>query len=162
MELSPIETRYFEPLEHFYRQIGKLTELRHLDLRMDKMGPNGERQSDIPTCSEVSFPGLLNIGMGRPGYLELLGGLSKLKQLCGSVFATTYETELRVGAVEAFWMREHWPLLERADFFHLKSEVTLPFRWLCAEQKKRQIELILVFRYERTDSMIERGWAFPP
>ncbi|KAK3837690.1 MAG: hypothetical protein JOS17DRAFT_786799 [Linnemannia elongata] len=123
VELSPIETRYFEPLEHFYRQIGKLTELRHLDLRMDKMGPNGERQSDIPTCSEVSFPGLLNIGMGRPGYLELLGGLSKLKQLCGSVFATT---------------------------------------WLCAEQKKRQIELILVFRYERTDSMIERGWAFPP
>lgn len=162
VDLSPIETRYFEPLEHFYRQIGRLKELTHLDLRMDMMGPDGERQREIPTCAEVSFPGLLNIGMGRPGYLELLGGLSKLKQLCGSVLADTNETKLRVGAVEAFWMREHWPLLERAEFFYRESEVTQPFKWLRAEQKKRQIELGLVVHYEMTDGMIEREWAFPP
>ncbi|OAQ32045.1 hypothetical protein K457DRAFT_16922 [Linnemannia elongata AG-77] len=162
VKLSPIETRYFEPLEHFYRQIGRLTELRHLDLRMDMMGPDGERQNNIPTYMEVSFPGLLNIGMGRPGYLELLGGLSKLKELRGSVFLDTYETELRVGAVEVFWMREHWPLLESADFFAGESEVTQPFRWFCADQKKREIELNLVVHFKNTDDMIVRGWAFPP
>lgn len=161
MELLPVEVRYFEPLEQFYRQIGRLVELRHLDLRLDLMGPNGGRHDDRPTCAAVSFPGLMNIGMGRPGYLELLGGLSKLRQLRGSVHADTYETKLRVGAMEVFWMRDHWPELEWADFFCREAEVTEPFKWLREEQKKRQINLNLVAGYEMTHNMIESEWAFP-
>ncbi|KAG0303041.1 hypothetical protein BGZ97_002064, partial [Linnemannia gamsii] len=89
-ELTPTtKTRYFEPLDQFYRQVVRLMGLQHLDLRMDMMSPSNERQEDIPTYAEVSIPGLINVGMGRPGYLELLSGLSKLKQPCGSVLADT-------------------------------------------------------------------------
>ncbi|KAG0293212.1 hypothetical protein BGZ96_003153 [Linnemannia gamsii] len=125
VELLPAEVHYFEPLEQLYRQIGRLVELQHLDLRLDMMGPNGEMHEDTPACTEVSFPGLMNIGMGRPGYLELLGGLSKLRQLRGSVLADTYETKLRVGAMEVFWMRDHWPELEWGDFFCAESKFLL-------------------------------------
>jgi hypothetical protein len=143
-ELTPTtKTRYFEPLDQFYRQVVRLMGLQHLDLRMDMMSPSNERQEDIPTYAEVSIPGLINVGMGRPGYLELLSGLSKLKQPCGSVLADTYETRLRVGAVEASSMRDHWPkLCEWADFIYTNSALMEPFKIVArgAEEKTDRTE----------------------
>ena len=59
-------------------------------------------------------------------------------------------------------MQEQEPLLERAGFFCRESGITQPFKWLCAEQKERQIELSLVIHYEMTDGMVEREWRFLP
>ncbi|KAF9902020.1 hypothetical protein EC991_005403 [Linnemannia zychae] len=65
--------------------------------------------------ADASFPGLLTLGeksIGRPGYLSLLGGLTKLRELRGWVQATTTETSKTVGQKEMEWMIEHWPRLE--------------------------------------------------
>ncbi|KAF9135537.1 hypothetical protein BGW39_002285 [Mortierella sp. 14UC] len=162
VELTPTETRFFESLERLYRQIGSLVELQHLDLQLDLMSSDGGRHEDIPTSSEVSFPGMLNLDMGRPGYLELLGGLKKLRELRGSVRADTYETTLRMGALEAYWMRDHWPELELAEFFFKGSDITQPFRWLQEQQRQRGRNLKLVVPYSLYEDCVERVWAFPP
>ncbi|KAK3807992.1 MAG: hypothetical protein JOS17DRAFT_766515 [Linnemannia elongata] len=65
--------------------------------------------------ADASFPGLLSLGdetTGRPGYLSWLGRLTKLRELRGSVQATTTETSKTIGRKELEWMLEHWPKLE--------------------------------------------------
>ncbi|KAF9138102.1 hypothetical protein BGX30_009589, partial [Mortierella sp. GBA39] len=92
--LSVEETQQFKDLESFYRQIGKLTQLRRLDLRAHYYDPTGKRDRSRAFGSNA-FPGMMNLGgekTGRPGYLQLLGGLTKLKTLVGSVAADTKET----------------------------------------------------------------------
>ncbi|KAF9548496.1 hypothetical protein EC957_006309 [Mortierella hygrophila] len=96
--LSVEETQQFKDLESLYRQLGKLTQLRRLDLRAYYYDPTGKSNP-----SGAPFPGMLNLGSektGQPGYLQLLGGLTKLKTLVGSVAAYTRETMLTIGMDE--------------------------------------------------------------
>ncbi|KAK3811348.1 MAG: hypothetical protein JOS17DRAFT_842926 [Linnemannia elongata] len=58
--------------------------------------------------ADASFPGLFSLGdelAGRPGYLKMLSGLTKLKELRGHVQANLGRRELE-------WMLAHWPKLE--------------------------------------------------
>ncbi|KAG9064707.1 hypothetical protein KI688_002966 [Linnemannia hyalina] len=108
--LTEDERAQFSLLETLYRQIGALVELEHLDMRV------------VVECTpfhysyhDVSFPGMLSLGdevVGKPGYLDLLGGLKKLRSLNGSVRAKTDETRVTFGQRECEWLNENWPVLE--------------------------------------------------
>ncbi|KAH7055131.1 hypothetical protein BKA57DRAFT_532818 [Linnemannia elongata] len=130
--LSPAETAQFQSLEALYRQIGALTQLERLTLKAFFNDPAGARPADIK-FTRNSFPGMLNlknVETGRPGYLQLLGGLTKLKKLSGSVSATIEETKATIGMDEVKWMDKHWPELEDADFFLTRDRTTSkPFQW---------------------------------
>lgn len=74
-------------LERLYRQIGALTQLRILDLRVAE--EEGSRNySDFPTAyKHKTFPGMMTLEdrtAGRLGWLQLLGGLRNLEGLYGS------------------------------------------------------------------------------
>ncbi|KAG0272524.1 hypothetical protein BGZ95_011734, partial [Linnemannia exigua] len=78
-------------------------------------------------------PGMLGIRddeMGRPGYLDLLSGLVKLKELRGSVRVTTNEAKATVGDREMEWIGSHLPALERVAFFKWESFVNVRFEQL--------------------------------
>ncbi|KAG0292337.1 hypothetical protein BGZ96_004297 [Linnemannia gamsii] len=102
--LSDDEQRLFTKLEKFYTQIGDLTELEYLDLRVIENSHNGEDNEDdnandasvtLPLSSIDSYlyddgtldcllPGLLSLpnnNTGKPGFLHLLSGWTKLKEL---------------------------------------------------------------------------------
>ncbi|KAF9088113.1 hypothetical protein BGX23_007642 [Mortierella sp. AD031] len=163
VELTPKETEYFASWERFYRQIGALIELRYLELRLELCGHRGQDLMRICSPWEICFPILMSLGdeeSGRLGYLSLLGGLSKLKELRGSFRTDTRETSRRVGWAEAKWTYERWPELEVADFLSENSETSEPFMWLQEQQRKRQRNLIMAAPY--VDDLIVRGWAFPP
>ncbi|KAK5807821.1 hypothetical protein F5H01DRAFT_352697 [Linnemannia elongata] len=121
--LSPAETAQFQSLEALYRQIGALTELERLTLKAVYYDPAGARLADTK-FEQNSFPGMLNLKndeTGRPGYLQLLGGLTKLNTLFGSVSVLTEETRATIGIDEATWMENYWPALERAELLRLSG-----------------------------------------
>ncbi|KAF9123439.1 hypothetical protein BGW39_008970 [Mortierella sp. 14UC] len=105
-----------DQLEKFYRQIGALTQLSHLHLRAVSTDAEGAPLPlETTPYRRNNFPGMLSLGdeyTGGPGYLDLLGGLIKLKKLQGSVLATTDQTRRTMGWPEARWMARHWPDLE--------------------------------------------------
>lgn len=130
--LSAAEEDQFGQLEAFYRQIGELVEIQSLDLSVTFYDPQGVRPLNFNTRTNT-FPGMLSTGnhrSGRPGYLHHLGGLTKLRELAGSVSAETGETKVTMGLIEAWWMNEHWPVLQSARFFQFKSNITDTFKWL--------------------------------
>ncbi|KAG0292774.1 hypothetical protein BGZ96_003705 [Linnemannia gamsii] len=129
--LSKEETAQFRMLESFYQQIGMLTELQFLNLSALFFDPreNGRRFSY--ELFDSTFPGLLSLGSretGRLGYLHLLGGLTKLRSLDGSVSATTEEGKAALGMGEVIWMEQHWPALEYARFFDVDDLGDVTFR----------------------------------
>ncbi|KAF9548504.1 hypothetical protein EC957_006317 [Mortierella hygrophila] len=96
------ETQQFRELESLYRQLGKLTQLQRLDLQALYFDPITMLESSWD-FRDNSFPGMLSLGSkkrGRPGYLRLLGELTKLKTLVGSVAANTMETSMTFGMDE--------------------------------------------------------------
>ncbi|KAF9337468.1 hypothetical protein BGZ91_009443 [Linnemannia elongata] len=114
--LTEDERAQFSLLEILYHRIGALVELEHLDMRAVV-----ECNDEIPfqySYRDVSFPGMLSLRdeiLGKPGYLDLFGGLKKLRSLNGSVRAKTDETRVTVGQRECEWLNENWPLLEDVD-----------------------------------------------
>ncbi|KAK5808451.1 hypothetical protein F5H01DRAFT_352121 [Linnemannia elongata] len=114
--LTEDERAQFSLLEILYHRIGALVELEHLDMRAVV-----ECNDEIPfqyLYRDVSFPGMLSLRdeiVGKPGYLDLFGGLKKLRSLNGSVRAKTDETRVTVGQRECEWLNENWPLLEDVD-----------------------------------------------
>ncbi|KAG0286025.1 hypothetical protein BGZ96_009812 [Linnemannia gamsii] len=130
--LTAAETQHFARLETLYIQIGKLTSLQTLGLKMITLDRHG--RVDVEALGEpMSFPAMLSTGdtfEGRPGYLCHLDGLSRLEILEGSVRVDTVETKLTVDWAEAKWMNKHWPLLRRAEFFSRAEHMTHPFKWL--------------------------------
>lgn len=52
-----------------------------------------------------------------PGYLELLSGLTRLKEIHGSVAPETPNRMMEVDAKEVDWILEHWPEFAEASFF---------------------------------------------
>ncbi|KAG0218153.1 hypothetical protein BGX33_008328 [Mortierella sp. NVP41] len=80
--LSDQEQEQFSTLERLYREVGRLTELSFLDLEILPLNDQG-RPTDTPR-RRGTFPALLSLGdlnAGRPGYLDCLGGLTKLREL---------------------------------------------------------------------------------
>ncbi|KAG0319139.1 hypothetical protein BGZ97_002692 [Linnemannia gamsii] len=95
----------FALLERCNEQIGSLSELEQLVLRLRRRGEVIVREdamrtkANTGTCMEEdifynyqgdSFPGMLSLGNKRgqrPGYLHLFAGLIKLKEPRGSVYA---------------------------------------------------------------------------
>lgn len=140
--LTKDERAHFSLLETLYRQVGALVKLEHLDMRAvaECSGDDVHRYA----YGDVSFPGMLSLGdeiSGRPGYLDLFGGLKMLRSLNGSVRANTDETRVTVGQQECEWLSVHWPLLEDLDFcsYRLRDDILLDvygkdertcFRWL--------------------------------
>jgi hypothetical protein len=130
--LSAAEQEQFDQLEVLYRQIGELVEIQTLELSAVFYDPNDRRPFSFRTGANT-FPGMLSTGnhrSGRPGYLHHLGGLTKLRELAGSVSAETGETKVTMGLIEAHWMNEHWPVLQCARFFRSQSNITNSFKWL--------------------------------
>ncbi|KAF9135561.1 hypothetical protein BGW39_002309 [Mortierella sp. 14UC] len=145
--LTPAEEQLFAMLEKLYRQVGLLTEVRRLDLRLEWLGDEG-----FPTQNSAyntnSFPALLSLGdarTNRPGYLHLLAGLKKLQNLRGSVFMDVDETEKTVDYREVVWMDDNWRELTIAEFFLNEEgqESRECFKWLKRQREHDKISLTL-------------------
>lgn len=97
--LSAAEIEQFAQSEAVYRQICALTDLDYLNLKILLYDPEGNR----PISDDVefnAFPGLLSIcnrRYRRPNYFHHLAGLTKLKDLFGSVLAITEEIHVPMG-----------------------------------------------------------------
>ncbi|KAG0310219.1 hypothetical protein BGZ97_012709, partial [Linnemannia gamsii] len=127
--LSAEETAQFRLLESFYRQIGTLTELQILNLQALFFDPRENGRKISTEFYDDIFPGLLSLGSretGRPGYLHLLGGLTKLRSLEGSFSATTEEAKATFGVREVVWMEQHWPALEYGVLCQLRVRLPEP------------------------------------
>lgn len=115
--LAKDEEHIFTQLEVFYQQIGKQTNMQLLHLHR----PPGNRPGASRLFSEkIPFPGLLSLRenvAGRPGYLDLLGRLSQLKEVGGDVAPETLNYQMAKDAPEVDWILEHWPCL----LFHVSS-----------------------------------------
>ncbi|KAF9156325.1 hypothetical protein BG015_005978 [Linnemannia schmuckeri] len=143
--LSSEEWQHFTILERLYRQIGSLSQLTHLKLKafvLDQLeGVGGVMAAYVNN----TFPALLSLGdidrSGRPGYLECLAGLTKLRELRGSVRTNTEETKVTMGWSEAKWMATHWPNLEIAEFFGKDDKLTDPFLWLQDQSKGAKLNV---------------------
>ena len=65
-----------------------------VDNTRDKF-PSSYADNLVTKTADASFPGLLSLGdpeIGRRGYVECLSGLIRLRELRGSVQATTTDT----------------------------------------------------------------------
>ncbi|KAG0279725.1 hypothetical protein BGZ95_000388 [Linnemannia exigua] len=136
LNLFAEETRQFELLERFYRQIGVLVQLQFLDLRVKYFHAHGNPINK--PYSAATFPGLFSVGdkrTDRPGYLQLLAGLTKLKELRGSVSANTDEAKVTMGWKEVVFMDEVFSNLRVAEFFSEGAPLRPPFQWL-QEQRR--------------------------
>ncbi|OAQ32002.1 hypothetical protein K457DRAFT_135750 [Linnemannia elongata AG-77] len=138
VRLSDEEQNQLSFLELLYEQIGLLTELEHLSLSLsvadDYLEDEEEDDEDLTTWDRCVFPGLLTLDgdktKGLPGYLGMLSGLKKLKILEGFMSVSTKETKATMGWKEVEWIKEHWPRLEKAEFFGAYSEIRPCFAWL--------------------------------
>lgn len=130
-----------DALRQLYRQIGRMTRLKVLDLR---------RQDTYSKLDyrEVSLPGLLTLEgeeSGALGCLSMLEGLTDLRELRGSVRADTLEVSKRMGWQEAKWIAEHWPALEVAEFLPddyakiLDFKVPAHLEWLQEQRPKLRL-----------------------
>ncbi|KAK3822173.1 MAG: hypothetical protein JOS17DRAFT_819363 [Linnemannia elongata] len=132
-------------LARHYQQIGALKDLRVLDLRACvATHPLPRVSSRKWNLGRDCFPALLNLentDTGRPGYLSLLGGLTHLEELRGSVCLTTPEYKVTVGLSEARWMNENWSNLRVAWFFLKGDKPNKPFVWLAKKPRKAKLEL---------------------
>ncbi|KAF9899664.1 hypothetical protein EC991_008509 [Linnemannia zychae] len=144
--LTLSEEHLFAMLEKLYTQVGLLTEIRRLDLRLEWLDNEGFPTQDSAYDTN-SFPALFSLGdarTNRPGYLHLLAGLKKIQKLRGSVFMDVDETEQTVGWKEVVWMDENWRKLTIAEFFHNQGEEAREcFVWLKKQRKHDTIPLML-------------------
>ncbi|KAG0308708.1 hypothetical protein BGZ97_013278 [Linnemannia gamsii] len=119
-------TALVQRLESLYRQLGALMELERLYLQAVFYDPGAH--CHLPRTYWLStFPGMLldTTGDGGPGggsggrpagYLHLLGGLTRLKDLyVSSRSPRKEENNLTIGVEELKWMGKHWPMLEETS-----------------------------------------------
>ncbi|KAG9064699.1 hypothetical protein KI688_002958 [Linnemannia hyalina] len=103
------EQRQMAVLEKFYKQLGVQTELEVLELW----------RIEHNSLGYLTFPALQSLGdpvAGRPGFLDLWGGLKNLRSLRGSFSSYSDENRVVVGMREVQWIADAWPKLEEADF----------------------------------------------
>ena len=87
------------------------------------------------------FPCAPKFDTGRLGYLSLLGGLTHLEKLRGSVCLTIPECRVTVGLSEAIWMNGNWSTLRVAGSFLKGDKTNNTFVWLAKQPKKAKLEL---------------------
>lgn len=128
------EQRQMAVLEKFYKQLGAQTKLEVLELW--RIEPTSNAENDDP-LRDLTFPALLSLGdpvAGRPGFLNLWGGLKNLRSLRGSFSSYTDENRVIVGMREVQWIAEAWPELKEADFCpeppYGEGELLPHFKWL--------------------------------
>lgn len=113
-------------------QIGRLTELRQLNIAMVWL--DEAREMDGPRrITPMLLPAMLSLGNtleGRPGFLKHFSGLTKLETLSRSVRADTEEAKKTINWDEVNWIYLHWPKLKHAHFFGSEKEIRTPFLWL--------------------------------
>ncbi|KAF9911802.1 hypothetical protein EC991_002104 [Linnemannia zychae] len=108
---SAEENEIFSQLELFYRQIGKQKNLEHLDLYL---GRHIDPETGKVQEGARALPGMLTLqdnAGGRPGYMDLLYGLSKLRMIGGDIAAETKDDKIPEDAPEVDWILKHWPSL---------------------------------------------------
>lgn len=142
----------WETLRKFYHQIGRLHQMEILDLKACLVYLNSAPSG--VTWSHITLPGMLLMPFTpkpsllppsrnqniTPGFLNLLSGLTKLRELRGSVRLDlpVMMSTMRLDSYR--WMARHWPMLKKADFLQpgYQSEFvyTLPphITWLFAER----------------------------
>ena len=118
-------------LERFYRQVGALTQLRILDLKVAVARNRRDSQGLYLTYKDRTFPGLLTLegrSKGRLGWLQLLDGLGNLEELHGSFNLDAMVPGFEFGQDEADWMVSHWPRLKFIEFYTYPEgdDVVLP------------------------------------
>ncbi|KAG9068523.1 hypothetical protein KI688_010796 [Linnemannia hyalina] len=92
--------KHFARLERLYLQVGRLTQLRILQLLMVKL--DGEYQLE-GTSTKV-----------EQGIWNHLAGLKKLERIAGSIDIDNVETKVTSEWRKAVWMYEYWPRLQTA------------------------------------------------
>lgn len=107
-KVSQPPKEYWQKLRSFYTQLGKLTELKELEIFI------------APSLYPLRLLNGLSLEeedkeTGRQGFLSLLGGLKKLRVLHGSFWSGTEEPIATFGQLEAEWIVCHWPALETID-----------------------------------------------
>ncbi|KAF9150544.1 hypothetical protein BG015_007657 [Linnemannia schmuckeri] len=145
----------WEALRKFYQQIGALHHLQVLDLKACLVYPGSVPSG--ATWSDISFPGMLLMPFTPkpsssssslparnkniiPGFLDLLSGLTKLRELRGSVRVDlpVMMSAMRLDSYR--WMARHWPMLKVAEFllpgYQSALVYTLPphITWLFTER----------------------------
>ncbi|KAG0366262.1 hypothetical protein BGX24_003783 [Mortierella sp. AD032] len=114
-------------LERFYRQIGALTQLRTLDLRIAASMYTQDKNGKDIMYYDKTFVGMLTLedrSAGRVGWLQLLGGLKSLEELHGSFNIDAMQEHFEFGQREADWIVEHWPKLKFIEFYTLSEETS--------------------------------------
>ncbi|KAF9123054.1 hypothetical protein BGW39_009315 [Mortierella sp. 14UC] len=107
-------------LERFYRQIGALTQLRVLDLKVsvdsNARGPDGYYLA----YKDKSLTGMLTLedrNAGRLGWLRLLEDLKNLEEFHGSFNVDAMQARFEFGQREADWIVDHWPKLKFIELY---------------------------------------------
>ncbi|KAF9123449.1 hypothetical protein BGX30_001460 [Mortierella sp. GBA39] len=116
--LSAAEKDIFTQLEVFYQQIGKLTGLRHLHIGRTEYSEQGLVVGRCP-LRDRPLPGMLILSTNRadrPGFLDVLGGLSKLETVGGAIFPETVGGKMSELTSEFTWICKHWRSLRQPDF----------------------------------------------
>ncbi|KAF9150540.1 hypothetical protein BG015_007653 [Linnemannia schmuckeri] len=130
--LSLQEKRQFAQLECLYRQLASLQDLVHLDLRaLATHAINGSIED--PFYFNHTFPAMMSLAdtkSGRPGFLELFAGWTKLEVLRGSFNVSTDEALETMGCPESTWLSKHWPKWKEGEFFQGFDESREVFVWL--------------------------------
>ena len=109
------DKQIFSQLEAFYRQIGELKNLVYLHIGRAFFNERGLIAGSFMS-EEMPLPGMLHLrgsDVDRPGFLDLLGGLSKLEKIGGSIIPETKDFKFSKDAKEVEWVLEHWPLLSK-------------------------------------------------
>ncbi|KAK5808492.1 hypothetical protein F5H01DRAFT_352200 [Linnemannia elongata] len=142
----------WETLRKFYRQIGRLHQLEILDLKACSVYPSSAASG--ATSSDITLPGMLLLPFTpkpsllhppknqniTPGFLDLLSGLTRLRELRGSVRVDVPVMRLTMRLDTYRWMARHWPLLKVAEFltpgYQSAFVYTLPphITWLFTER----------------------------
>jgi hypothetical protein len=134
------EVELYAKYKKLYQQIGLLTSLTHLALRVIVVEVSRTYWGYYYYDSTKPFPAMLNLPSNdtydRLGYLDLWRGLTQLKELRGSVNTNDKETRMTMGWEEARWMAKHWPELKVVAFARSVDELREPFLWL---QKERDL-----------------------
>ncbi|KAF9934662.1 hypothetical protein FBU30_000986 [Linnemannia zychae] len=131
--LTPSETHLFSQLQTLYYQLASLRDLTQLDLRALESGADDISVID-PFYFEHTFPAMFSLGdtrSGRPGFLTLFEGWTRLKEIRGSFSICTNETFETMNTLEASWIATHWPALKFIEFHQGDEEEEREvFRWL--------------------------------
>ncbi|KAG0071658.1 hypothetical protein BGZ89_009935 [Linnemannia elongata] len=130
-------------LERLYQQIGTLAQLRYLRLRALQADKDG-RACRQQFYDQDIFPKLMTLGdkeTGKQGFLSLLGGLTKLQEIRGSVYILEEEEEVTDRWPEARWIHDHWPDLRVAEFYLEDEKPAECFQWLRDQRQRWKLAL---------------------